>query len=660
MKNVVLLPVAILHPSFRMNFLKPATFYLLFLIPIIVLLYFLKLKRKRHVVPSVILWLEAIEDMKANVPFARLRKNLLLPLQILFLLVAILGLARPAWKGQTELGKQTLLIIDNSASMQATDAKNSRFESAKLHAIKLVESLNPSDRMLIIEAGATPTITVTFKSDKLKLKDAIEKLRSYDVVSDMKMALELAASTAKGLEGAEIVILTDTTVGEGSSSINQEVWLSHLSRAKTHIFGKSCNNVAITGFNVSKNHSETVKYQVFAELMNFGEIEQNPTAYLAIDGRIIDGKVVNLLPEDRKTILFSDIDDQNFEQNVLQIELELENDLKVDNVAYAILRKEQKLRVLLVSEEKSLFLEKAIETQPNVSLNTISPREYLGPTDNDIVIFNNFVPEDIPEGNAIFINPKAGLPFMSVTTENILTSIISVNETHPLMDSVALAGFKVSSYLKYELPDWGIPLAETTDSPLIWLGEQEDRKVIVFAFDAFNREVSQFPLSYACPILMANCLNWLGPAFRPIEKDSLKVGEPVAINLSHPDEIEQVNVKYPDGNPVGSGVKPPNNGDGNISQNLFSGEEKIIFSETFLTGAYEVWVDDELYGKFAVNLLDEQESNIMPIFPRQSSMETETTTTSLTTQKEFWHWFVFIALAVLIFEWWVYHRHVLD
>ena len=628
-----------------MNFLKPTAFYLLFLIPIIVLFYFLKLKRKRHVVPSVILWLEAIEDMKANVPFARLRKNLLLPLQVLFLLLVILGLARPAWKSQTELGKHTILVIDTSASMQATDVKNNRFASAKLHAMELVENLTPSDKMLIIEAGATPTIRVTFTSDKLKLKDAIERLRPYDVITDMKLALALAASTAKGMAGAEMVILTDTAMEEQSSAVSQDSWSFDLNRRKIDILGKLGNNVAITSFNVARIYGDTVKYQIFAELMNFSETEHHPTAYLAIDGHIIDAAVVNLPPGDRKTILFSDVDDRGFDQNILQVELELADDLQVDNIAYAILRQEQRLRVLLVSEEKNLFLAKAIETQPNVSLNTISPKKYLGPADSDMVIFNNFVPEKIPEGNVIFINPKAGLPFMPAVTENAPTAVISVNESHPLMDAVYLTGFKVSSYLKYEeLPDWGIPLAETTNSPLIWVGERNDCQIIVFAFDAFNREVSIFPLGYECPILMANCLNWLGPAFRPIEQDSVKVGQPVAVNLSHPDEVEQTIVKYPDGN---------------TSPNLFSGEAKIIFTETLLTGVYEVWVDDELYGKFVVNLLDERESDIMPIRSKESP-QGRATATLVTKQRETWHWFVLIALAVLTFEWWVYHRRIMD
>ena len=66
-----------------MNFLNPLAFWLLGLVPVIVLLYLLKLKRKPRVVSSTLLWFRAVQDLEANAPFQRLRKNLLLFLQLL-------------------------------------------------------------------------------------------------------------------------------------------------------------------------------------------------------------------------------------------------------------------------------------------------------------------------------------------------------------------------------------------------------------------------------------------------------------------------------------------------------------------------------------------------------------------------------------------------
>ena len=136
-----------------MYFLNPSAFYLLAFLPIVVLLHFLKLRRQRHVVPSVMLWLEAIEDMKANVPFQRLRNSLLLPLQILFLLVVVGGVARPVLRQLGDLAEQSIVIIDTSASMGATDLRNTRLDAAKAEALKLINLLGVNGQIMIMDTS---------------------------------------------------------------------------------------------------------------------------------------------------------------------------------------------------------------------------------------------------------------------------------------------------------------------------------------------------------------------------------------------------------------------------------------------------------------------------------------------------------------------------
>src|SRR5271165_4084327 len=55
----------------------------------IVLLYFLKLKRKPLQVPSTFLWKKSIEDLHVNSLFQWLRDNVLLLLQLLIVLIVI-------------------------------------------------------------------------------------------------------------------------------------------------------------------------------------------------------------------------------------------------------------------------------------------------------------------------------------------------------------------------------------------------------------------------------------------------------------------------------------------------------------------------------------------------------------------------------------------
>ena len=54
--------------------------------PLIVLLYFLKLRREPLEVPSTYLWARTVEDLHVNSIWQKLRRNLLLFLQLLLLL----------------------------------------------------------------------------------------------------------------------------------------------------------------------------------------------------------------------------------------------------------------------------------------------------------------------------------------------------------------------------------------------------------------------------------------------------------------------------------------------------------------------------------------------------------------------------------------------
>src|SRR3954447_22841148 len=92
----------------------------------IIALYFLKLRRRPVQVPSTLLWRRSLEDLHVNSLFQRLRRNLLLFLQLLAVFAAMLALAGPRIKGTSSQGQRFVLAIDNSASMTATDIKPTR------------------------------------------------------------------------------------------------------------------------------------------------------------------------------------------------------------------------------------------------------------------------------------------------------------------------------------------------------------------------------------------------------------------------------------------------------------------------------------------------------------------------------------------------------
>src|SRR5947209_14705021 len=116
----------------------------------IIALYFLKLRRRPVQVPSTLLWRRSLEDLHVNSLFQRLRKNLLLFLQLLIALLAMLALLGPRIQGTSGQGQRYVLAIDESASMGATDVGPSRLARAKEEAKKIVAGMESDDLAMVI------------------------------------------------------------------------------------------------------------------------------------------------------------------------------------------------------------------------------------------------------------------------------------------------------------------------------------------------------------------------------------------------------------------------------------------------------------------------------------------------------------------------------
>src|SRR3954470_20552442 len=111
-----------------MAFLAPLALALSAFAAPIILLYMLRLRRRDVEVSSTMLWQQLLRDREANAPWQRLRRNLLLLLQLLILAALIIALARPFITVPTVTTGRIAVLLDASASMTATDVQPSRFE----------------------------------------------------------------------------------------------------------------------------------------------------------------------------------------------------------------------------------------------------------------------------------------------------------------------------------------------------------------------------------------------------------------------------------------------------------------------------------------------------------------------------------------------------
>src|SRR5918998_2339572 len=129
-----------------MGLLAPFAFLLSLLIPVVVAMYLLKLRREERTVSSTFLWQRMVRDVEANAPWQKLRRNLLLLLQLLVLLALMFALARPFLYTTGIAGKNLILILDRSGSMAATDAGGTRLDAAKREALRLLDQMPDTGR----------------------------------------------------------------------------------------------------------------------------------------------------------------------------------------------------------------------------------------------------------------------------------------------------------------------------------------------------------------------------------------------------------------------------------------------------------------------------------------------------------------------------------
>ena len=183
-----------------MPFLAPLALAGLVFLPLVIAMYLLKLRRDEAVVPSTLLWQRLVADVEANAPWQQLRRSLLLLLQLLLVLILVFLAARPFVERPAGLAGDLVLVIDTSASMQATDVTPNRLEAAKAAAIDALKDLPAGGKVSVIAAGRTARVVANGTSD-IGRRQAGDRERPADVGRRQPRRRAAAGVRARGALG---------------------------------------------------------------------------------------------------------------------------------------------------------------------------------------------------------------------------------------------------------------------------------------------------------------------------------------------------------------------------------------------------------------------------------------------------------------------------
>jgi Ca-activated chloride channel family protein len=628
-----------------MSLLAPAALALGLLALPIILLYMLRLRRREQPVSSTWLWRELVRDRAANAPWQRLRRNLLLLLQLLILAALVLALARPALPLPGLGGGNAIVLLDASASMQAADGTTgTRFDDARAAVDRLIGGLSGNDRLTLIHVGRAPQVLAAASADRSALRRALAAAAPENAAADWAAAFALAAGSAQGLADPRIVIVSDGGLPDGLPPLPGEVSFVPVGRAG--------DNLAISAQAARPSGGGA---DLLVVVDNPGTTPRSALLSLTLDGALYDSRRIELDAGGQSAQTWSLPDAAGVVEARLAVRDSLPDYLPLDDRAWTLLDAGTERRVLLISEG-NLFLERFFAVLPGAELFRATPDE-AGPLlaeaglPFDIVVYDGvpLPPGPLP-GNALVFNPQnppaadeGDAPLLTTTDVFTATTAVRVADD-PLLANVDWRALSVAEAQLVEAPRLET-LVEAEGGPLLLAGEVDGRRVAVFAFDL---RASDLPLQIAFPVIVANITAWLSPGRAIAADDNLQPG--ATVSLLPDTRAASVTVTLPDGS---------------AWQQDIDRAAPVLFDQTQQTGVYRLAFRDDTGatqpgGAFAVNFFDAVESRIQPATALQlGSAEVTGDAAGLEGLREVWPWLLAGGLVVLLVEWWVTYRRAL-
>jgi len=460
----------------------------------IVIFYILKIRLRRVPVSTILFWEQIFEEKRPRSLWQRLRHLISLLVQIAFLLLLVLALAEPFFRWELRQARRLVLVVDNSASMNATDVAPSRLAKAKAEGKTIIDGLRFLDEVAIVSAGSEPRVYCGLTGHQRTLRTALESIQATDGPTRVKDAVALARRLLADHKNRKVVILSDGAFDDAATlAKDKDVELVSV--------GSRAGNVGITRLQVRRSLLDPIGYQILAEVTNSSDQEVQCRLEATLEQEIIDVVPLKLAPNGKWSQTF---EKTSTEGGKLVVKLDHQDALTTDNQATALLPHREIKRVELVTDG-NLFVEKVLEANPLVQLNTSKDVPKATPL-GTITVLHRKVPERLPNGPVLVIEP-AGSSDLWDLGEALQNPIVTKQDKDsPLMANVRLDNVLMPEARKIMPKGTVKPLAVSVEGdPLLCSFERPEGKVLVLSV---NLDKGDLPLQTAFPILVANALGW--------------------------------------------------------------------------------------------------------------------------------------------------------
>jgi hypothetical protein len=547
--------------------------------PLVVLMYILKQKFEERQIGSIYLWQQVLKDIEVNTPWQKLKKNLLLFLQLLSILFWVFALSDPYFYTRGEMYSNLVIVIDNTGSMNARWGEETRLEHAKQLAVETINHSGTRSNITLLTMGRSPKVEIGKTTDK---GEVIRRLReitpgnSYGNINDSVSLIKAMVKQYEGSLGYKAVFYTDSSID--TIDLNAEV----VSLAS------ELQNVSLDYISFSDDNG---KLTVLVRATNRSNMPLEREISLYDNDKVLDIRNVELPAGETATVYFEEI---STDAPYIWAELTEKDDLEEDNQVYCVVKANKSSRVLLISAS-NVFIEKALSNINGLELYKTNPGEGIE-EGYDLYIYDSAAPDVLPKsGSVLLLNPPGDNGIIRAGSE--LQGGIADIMTHPITKYMENANFTVSKLKSLEVPFWADVLINVDGNAAAVSGEYKGRKSAVIGFDLHN---SDFALTTEYPIFVYNLTAFL-IGIDTDGRTSYVCGD--SIDLNPNPEVKEANIKDPGGEVHRLELEYP----------------MLPFEKTGQFGIYELTQktdEAEKVSSFAVNFPVESESvNNMQLIP---------------------------------------------
>ena len=599
-------------------------------VPVLLLLYSLRPRRLTVHLSTTRLWREALGERQRGLGLQRLLRDLSLLLLLIAALLLSLALADPRWVTRASEPGDVVVIIDTSASMQARTPSGSRFDLAKARAKAMIETLPEGARLALMTSARQPVLRSAFEPAKDALLATLAAVEPSDEVGRPQAAVSLALALLRHRDGGRIEFITDTAFDAQLGFAGSALKLHNVVAKGA---GTDSPNVAITQFDIRREVGAHARYQVLLSLRSFGAGPIQVPVTIYASEKVLWQQTVSIEKPGPHTLT---LPFTGTPQGRFRVALDIDDDLAVDNHAYAVMGGAAPLRILAVGT-RSPYVQSVLEALPNVVL---TQRETLAETDlvraaraHDVVVLDRIEIAALPTGNYLLINSLPG-NFPWRADGQVDRPLISGSSKSPLVNGLDFSGTQIDS-----APKLSIPAEQPGLQRLFWSANSDlatsylagGVRAVHLGFDV---DASNFPLQAAFPLFIRRSVEWLSVGEDRAQSVQLRAGETFVIRAP-PEQFDLI-IRLPSSEGL-----------------LYELDGRPLhFDATSRAGIYRYTLG-QVHHYFAVNGSDAVESDLNPRaqLPSPADARLERGNSSAAVVQSLWPYLVIAALLLLALEW---------